>query len=266
MPKSLKEPIERPIIPISDDQETIIWLANWLNNRREQLYNNIKDGIGFNDIYTYSKPENLKKGDIRDDGWDWKRIDLTRNPLEYVRGNNPERISVNKAYYSQINSAASAPQIILQPDKQASDFSTRGAYVVPNNWNNTGHYIAYPGVPSNDIKVHERTHAMNADPQEKSIRKVIDSKNSINDNKYNDKYLDNEKEIYARLNQYRIKNNLKPTDIIDKEYLNTHKKELEDLQLDRYDEDVLLYLFNEIAQNTNTNNQTRKSLEEYYYG
>lgn len=39
--KEITTPIKHPVIPKSDDQVAINFLANWLNNRRGQLYNNI---------------------------------------------------------------------------------------------------------------------------------------------------------------------------------------------------------------------------------
>jgi hypothetical protein len=35
------KPITNYTPPKSDAPETIAWLANWLNNRRSQLYNNL---------------------------------------------------------------------------------------------------------------------------------------------------------------------------------------------------------------------------------
>lgn len=254
MPRSLKDPIKSPVIPWSDDQDAIIWLTSWLNNRRQQLFNNVID-------YPYSttkyyKPNNKKRGDIRDDGFDYGVISLNRNPLHWLKGNNPNRMITNKAFYTQIENAASAPQHIIYPNNKSSNFESRGMYVEPNYYDNTGHYIVYPGTPDNGTNIHERTHAMHADPQEYIINKYLDK------NKYNHKYLDKKQEIYGRLMQYRYNNNLKPTDVIDKKYLKEHEKELEDLNLRRYDDDFLMFLFNDVAQNNKS--KERRSLEDIY--
>lgn len=257
MPKSLKDPIKHPVIPKSDDEEAILWLTNWLNNRRQQIYNNFNSYPYGNQIEIYNKPKELKRGDIREDGWRVNRIENIYNPLEYFKGNDPNRIRTNKIFYGLINNAASAPQYIIYPDTKNSEYDTRGMYVEPNSWNNTGHYIVYPGTPNNGTNIHERTHAMNPKHQEYVIKKFIED----NDNNYNDKYLDKPEEIYGRLMQYRYNNKLSPTKIIDKKYLNTHKEELEKLNLRRYDDDFLLKLFNEVAEN----NIERKSLENLNY-
>ena len=75
-------------------------------------------------------------------------------------------------------------------------------------------------------------------------------------------------EIYSRLNQYRYRNKLKPEQIITKDYLNKHRKELELDDLDIIDDNTLIRLFNEVAQNNNQNSKQRYSLEDtdIYYG
>lgn len=124
-------------------------------------------------------------------------------------------------------------------------------YVAPNRWNNTGHYIAYAGIPDNGVNIHERTHAMNAAPQERLIQNKIDS------SKHKDKYLDDSKEIYARLMQYRFNNKLSPGFVVTKQYLQKNRDKLKALNLDRYSDDELLFLFNEIAENTINNNNNK---------
>lgn len=255
MPRSLKDPIDKPVIPKSDDAESIAWLANWLNNRRQQLYNNYKDSNSSSKVVQYSKPDSRKIGDIRDDGFQTQYNDVGYNPLLWVKGLDSDRITTNKIFYNQINNSASAPQKVLEENKTSNDFETKGAYVKPNHFNNKGHYIVYAGTPDDDVKIHERTHALNADYQERTIANKKDKE------KYNDKYLDDEKEIYSRLMEYRFKNNLNPNETVDSNYLNKHRQELKDKRLYRYDDDFLLFLFNQVAQN-NSNN--RHSLEDIY--
>lgn len=237
----LETPIKNPVIPKSDDPQAIKWLANWLNNRRAQLNENIASMEGFFVPYI-TKPANRRRGDIRRDGYDMKHIDVTYNPLLYLKGLNPERIRTNKAYYAEINNAASAPQIMLS-DLPTSSFDLRGAYLTPDYTNNTGHWIGYPGIPDNGTNIHERTHAMNAVPQERKVASIIDN------NKYKDKYLDDSKEIYARLNTIRYITGLSPSTVVTTKWLNSHRKELKNQRLDRYTDDELLQLFNDVADN-----------------
>lgn len=239
--------ITNPVIPNSQDNESIKWLANWLNNRRKQLYNNIIDTntkVG----YTYSKYNNKK--DIRDDGFDVETTNYWNNPFLYLAGYNPKRIQINKAFYNQINNAASAPEIILNKDIPEYNYETKGVYVEPNYFNNSGHYIAYAGNPKKRTKIHERTHAMNALPQERKIEQIIE-------NKYKDKYYDNSKEIYSRLMEFRYDNNLDPNKQITIDDLNNWKNKLKEFSLDRYDDNTLLQLFNDVAYNNNNTNKVK---------
>ncbi len=247
--KEIITPIKHPVIPKSDDPQAINFLANWLNNRRRQLYNNIIDSEIDNLPYL-TKPKDKNRGDIRKDGWDKEYIDIQPDFMQYLLLNNPDRIATNKGFYTEINNAASAPQVILS-NNPSSSFDTRGLYMAPNSWNNTGHYIVYAGIPDNGVNIHERTHAMNAAPQER----VIETR--INNSNYQDKYYDSSKEVYARLMQYRFNNKLSPQFKVTKEYLEKNRDKLKALNLDRYSDNDLLFLFNEVAENSINNNDNK---------
>ena len=228
------------------DTETTQWLFDWLNNRRKILLDNYN-----NYGYALSKYTAKEGKDIRDTKFEREKVNAMYNPIDYLRGYDPNRTKLNKILYTEIENAGSAPEINV-PDNYGNmpiepSYGTLGLYTEPNNWDGTGHYIAYLGYPSKTTKIHERTHAMNASPQHDAISKII--------TKSEDEYLDNPKEIYARLMQYRYNNELKPTDIIDKNYLNKNREKLKKLELDRYKDEELIRLFNEVAQNDmNKNN------------
>ena len=117
--------------------------------------------------------------------------------------------------------------------------------------------------PNESTRIHENTHALEADFVENKIREYIDSHNIFRDSTTKDDYLDNEKEIYARLMQLRHKNNLDPT----KKYQVKTKengfqstsadigiKSTEDFDiLNRYSNEFVDFLLNEVAQNNNYN-------------
>ena len=117
--------------------------------------------------------------------------------------------------------------------------------------------------PNESTRIHENTHALEADFVENKIREYIDSHNIFRNNTTKDDYLDNEKEIYARLMQLRHKNNLDPT----KKYQVKTKengfqstsadigiKSTEDFDiLNRYNNEFVDFLLNEVAQNNNYN-------------
>lgn len=248
MPKySIKEPIQNYKIPKTDDIIAVSFLSNWLNHRRQQLYNNIADTKTYTVDKATGRPATA--GHL---GY-----------LNYLRGYSPERIETNSNFYTQINNAAGA--------KNTNKYigGSEGAY----NPNTREIYIR----DKNDIptRIHERTHAMEASPQKAKIQQIM--KNNVHDFRLNDKgdydvryarqdYYYDPSEIYSRLNQYRYRNNLKPGQIITKDYLNKHRKELELDDLDIIDDNTLIRLFNEVAQNNNQNSKQRYSLEDTYYG
>lgn len=94
------------------------------------------------------------------------------------------------------------------------------------------------------IYVHEAAHASQAEPQKEVIRQILE------DTDYNDGYYDNPGEVYSRLMEVRKSNNLDPK----KKF---KKKDLEVLResenshnfLDRYDDETLLRLLNDVAMN-----------------
>ena len=87
MPKySIKEPIQNYKIPKTDDIIAVSFLSNWLNHRRQQLYNNIADTRTYTVDKATGRPATA--GHL---GY-----------LNYLRGYSPERIETNSNFYTQI--------------------------------------------------------------------------------------------------------------------------------------------------------------------
>lgn len=243
--KSIKDPIFNYKIPKTDDVQAVKFIANWLNNRREQLYNNINDSK----FYTMQN---------RNTGKWAKRHSLSY--LNWFRGKDPERILTNKVYYTEIENSASAKN-------SNSTFGGKGGYNVKTR------EISVKDKNDMGTRVHERTHAMHADPQEIVVSDILKN-NKFSFEKsasggYDPRILDkdywyNPREVYARLMEYRYNNKLNPNFKVDKNYLNNHRKELQDANFDIIDDNTLLRLFNDVAQNNNSNN-SRYSLEDIYF-
>lgn len=248
MPRySIKKPIQNYKIPKTDDVEAVSFLSNWLNHRRQQLYNNIVDTGTYTLDTATGRPATAGHLGV----------------LNYLRGYSPERIETNSNFYTQINNAARAKNT----NKHIG--GSEGVY----NPNTREIYIR----DKNDIptRVHERTHAMEATPQKAKVRELMkhnsyvfkrDKTGGVDVRYARQNYYYDPSEVYSRLNQYRYRNKLKPQQIITKDYLNKHRKELELDDLDIIDDDTLIKLFNEVAQNnSNQNSQQRYSLEDIYY-
>lgn len=258
------DPIENPVLPQSHDPYFTQWQADWLNHRRKQLYENLKESDGVIPLYSlaspsfFTKPEDKKRGDIRKDGWDREYIINDWSFLPLLKGASPDRVWLNKEFYRQLNNAATAPETVI-----TSYGNTQGAYVTPSTWDNTGHYIVYShkvnGPDGKTLRIHERTHASNAMPQEFKISEITNW--GENRDKYHgyEYYLRDPGETYSRLMEYRHDNKLKPSQIIDLDYLNAHREQLKLYRLNMFTDDELLNMFNNVAENTVEENRTYKS-------
>lgn len=105
-------------------------------------------------------------------------------------------------------------------------------------------------LPTNTTSTHERTHGLDAKPQEAAIENIISADTNIKDNR--DKYLDKPGEIYARMMELRHYLKLNPLMPVSMPMIVQWRKNLilQKFSLDRYTNQTLYRLFNEIAQNT----------------
>lgn len=238
-----EEPIKDPKIPKSYDQEATDWLAWWLNNRRKQLRQNTENMYGQRDLYGPEQyiRNNLMTSSLRN-----------TNLGGLFKGISRDRLFTNRVYYAQLNNTANAPQVIEHPE-----YNTKSGEYVIRDKKGKGHYIKYPGTPDMPTRIHERTHAMKASPQENTIRKQL---LYYHNNKYPSSYTNyllDPSETYSRMNEFRYNTKIQPTQKVDKKFLDEHRKELKDSRLDVYTDESLIWLFNEIAQNnTQTDNQS----------
>ena len=240
------DPIENPVLPQSHDPYFTQWQANWLNNRREQLYENME-----------SSKNVAWASNISDAGWkdgSNNRSYLSNFSLApLLKGMSPNRVWVNKEYYRQLNNAASAPEAFIP------QFSgTSGAYIPGDHKIEYDPFLEEKQLRS--IKMHERTHSSNPRPQEYKIRKI--TKWSENEKGYGPgmRYFKDPREIYARLMQYRHDNGLQPTDVITKEYLENHRQQLKDNWFHIFTDEELLDIFNNVAENRMDEKNTHKSM------
>ena len=115
--------------------------------------------------------------------------------------------------------------------------------------------IIYTQDPYNGILkrtlIHERSHAI---PW--FIKDRVRDKRLLNDGVDYDKYLDNINEIYSRLNEFRFKNNLDPRKTYTEDDIIKWRESgaLKNFDLDRYDNDSIYNLINNVAFNNTVNN------------
>ena len=131
-----------------------------------------------------------------------------------------------------------------------------------------GNFIVYKNKDRN-TKLHEISHALNypesnTKPQEKIIRKY-QNRNFIRSGYENEfsseqfEYLNHPSEVYSRLMQFRINNNIDPNktwSIQDIQQLRQDKNTKDDNLINLYSDEFIQKLFNDVAYNNlNSNNQ-----------
>lgn len=115
--------------------------------------------------------------------------------------------------------------------------------------------IIYTQDPYNGILkrtlIHERSHAI---PW--FIKDRVRDKRLLNDGVDYDKYLDNINEIYSRLNEFRFKNNLDPRKTYTEDDIIKWRESgaLKNFDLDRYDNDSVYNLINNVTSNNVADN------------
>ena len=228
-----------------DTEKQINWMRNWLNARRDVLEKNA-NAVG----YGYSKytPKNTT-GDVRDAGWNVKYYDNLWNPFAYFNDSTPTRNRINKIIYSQIENAQSVPKTSVGAGV-SDDYNMRGVYVEPNYWDNGGNYVAFVGVPDSDVIVHELTHASHPEQQERYIlNNIFDGRVPQVVPLKRNTDLQNAKELYGALQQFRYKYNLDPKYKITQEWINKNRDLFKGTYLENIKDSYKLKLFNDVAQN-----------------
>ena len=228
-----------------DTEKQINWMRNWLNARRDVLEKNA-NAVG----YGYSKytPKNTT-GDVRNAGWNVKYYDNLWNPFAYFNDSTPTRNRINKIIYSQIENAQSVPKTSVGAGV-SDDYNMRGVYVEPNYWDNGGNYVAFVGVPDSDVIVHELTHASHPEQQERYIlNNIFDGRVPQVVPLKRNTDLQNAKELYGALQQFRYKYNLDPKYKITQEWINKNRDLFKGTYLENIKDSYKLKLFNDVAQN-----------------
>jgi hypothetical protein len=227
------------------------WITNWLNSRKNQLKENAKSTS-----FAYRNYKSLNnKGDIRDNSYDVTYENNLLNPLYFLLGKNPNDIRTENIIKSQLYNIDNVATVNVG-DYYKPNYGKLGVYVNPNPWNNTGHYIAYKGIPLDGIRVHELTHASHPDQQIDYITNIIYKDRDIPVNKSGRQTKrDKAKEVYSAIQQYRFENGLKPEDVIDKIYIENNKDKIKSTPyLENINEDDLINIFNNVAKNDKNKN------------
>ena len=159
-----------------------------------------------------------------------------------------------------IDTAVETPLIF---DKQPKDRPTLGGAYSYKNRNITLYpYSKKMDNEGRNVLLHEQVHALNYAPLQANDLHTYSPDSHIARLHLQEKlggdfdhYWDSSDEIYSRLMEFRKQNKLHPSKYQDKEQIKKWRDsgKLKQFMLDRYDDDTLLYLFNEVADNSSDN-------------
>ena len=226
------------------------WMFNWLSNRLPQLERNADATSYRYQLYT----PKIKSGDVRERGWNVDYYNNYYNPLAYLKNSTPQRNRLMKLVHSQVNNATNTPYQSVGPQVVGGIGNVKGVYVKPNHFNNSGNYIAYDGIPENDVVVHEMTHASHPNPQIGYITDAIFDGNVPDVGAGGKNNRDRADEIYGALQQFRYKSKISPKQTVDQEWLNNNRKYLNGTYIQKLPDDIIIRLMNEVAHvPTNSN-------------
>ena len=124
---------------------------------------NIADTEFSNRIIVYSPKNNT--GDVRDAGFNADYDFPIYNPLYWFLGINPRIKQAEKIINREVQNIKNVPVTNVGNEYKPS-YGQLGVYKIPSHWDNSGNYIAFLGIPKDEVKIHEFTHASNPRPQE----------------------------------------------------------------------------------------------------
>lgn len=241
-------PIAKPVIPrVEGDQEAVNWIANWYNNRREQLYNNIKESDGTK-TFLYDVKDRLSGDPIGRRAINHEYYDKLNNMARYKTASFEDLKKDIPASYDRLSGEAFG----------TTEPSTNKVYY-DNDLIQLGTEVQnrYEGFSPLGIHIHERTHTSGKtdgdgkftgyNAQTEALENILRLKPGTE----KDEYLDASPEIYGRMMEFRYNHNMNPK----KRYSKQEIQKMLDQEnrgfksdLQRYDLDTLTKALNEVAQ------------------
>ncbi len=240
--------------------EATDWLTKWLYSRRRQVYNNQLE-YEIDNANSIEEIDDINSRRLSPFNLSY-RINLINETTPIIKSLLENAKSTPEYHFYNGLSLTSVPNSITQTVNK-----TFGTGDVLGMYNYPGRYIAYnssnPRYYDNeyDTPVHENTHAMLNKAAENKIEKIIHNGKGYVDVYDYDPYMDNPVEIYARLNEFRKVLNLKPEQIITEDDINNWKKSnvykdnWDWLGVDKYNNNQILQLFNDVAYNPKENKE-----------
>lgn len=247
------------------------YLQDWLNNRTSQLAENIttygnQNYYGSDSSRFNTTPSVLKHPiDYFSDRQKWREDNAKRVASEQLQRSKDVRLydlTQRDEAHEMFTDSTVADQYKEWGKSPYANPDVYGVYF--DNYKQKKFAVVNPYTYGNDVKsvgIHEKTHALVAEPQMSKINDILGKKPDESDFLINhpkltnyredyDQYYDNPNEIYSRLMQFRYENDLQPGDKYTIEDIKTLRNGAKDNNLfKRYSDEEMLRLLNEVAYN-----------------
>lgn len=234
------------------------WIANWLSKRYSQLDKNERD---YNrDDFLFSHDFGLI--DVGQYAYDRNMKNMLSTPviIDERYKNLYKNIDINKTYtyndFPYIKDIMESNYTYGDKKRNIDDVKSILNYTERGHFKPFGKHIYLAPYPDETILIHELTHSFGL-PQ----KSLISDNKKLKENIEQDSYLDSSNEIYSRLMEFRKANNIDPEHKYTKEDLQKLKENAKDFNLlNRYTDDTILYLLNDIAKNNNDNKNNNNNV------
>lgn len=244
-----------PYYPESQDPTAIQWLSDWYRQRPEQLKNTFYGS-------TYEMPNPNISGEYED---------LNEIPQERILSPT-NRMFGDDLYKNLIDRAATASTIYRMdmPSNTLGEYSPAGRGILTENGPvdkpNAAHTISFnmrdvPAFANPEeeyydeetlpLRVHEYNHPITHGFE--SLADSINSKAKRKEGVKYDEYDDNPYEIHSYMMEFRQRAGLDPTEKVTKDVLDKHRTELKKSNLDRFTDDSLIDMLNNVVDNSTNN-------------
>lgn len=244
-----------PYYPESQDPTAVQWLSDWYRQRPEQLKNTFYGS-------TYEMPNPNISGEYED---------LNEIPQERILSPTNHMFG-DDLYKNLIDRAATASTIYRMdmPSNTLGEYSPAGRGILTENGPvdkpNAAHTISFnmrdvPAFANPEeeyydketlpLRVHEYNHPITHGFE--SLVNSINSKAKRKDGVKYDDYKDNPYEIHSYMMEFRQRAGLNPTEKVTKDVLDKHRTELKKANLDRFTDDSLIDMLNNVVDNSTNN-------------
>ena len=227
---------------------------NWLSKRYDKLDKNERNYR--NDDFLFNHNFGLIDAGQRAYDRDVKRMLSTPIIIDERYKNLYKNVgNINKTYsyndFTDIKNAMESRYSYRDKKTNIDDVKAILNYMEYGHFQPYHRHIYLAPDANESTLIHEFAHTFSY-PQ----RILISKNKKLKENIKKDYYLDNGSEIYSRLMEFRKANNINPEHKYTEEDLKELKENAKDFNLlNRYTDDTILYLLNDIAKNNNNKNK-----------